>query len=162
RLVLLARALDRIDSFDASASAYENAARLLPAAGDWLLLRAAGVAADSARRARLYSHASSELARTRVASSEAQARRRLGDTLGAARAFASRGDSATALALQLAAGGDEVRPGIRVRLVGLVRQRMGTSQASAAAARLDGEYDDLTPEERLLVARAFVRSGPAA
>src|SRR5690606_22002242 len=80
----------------------------------------------------------------------------------AARAFASLGDSATALALQLAAGGDEVRPGIRVRLVGLVRQRMGTSQASAAAALLDGEYDDLTPEERLLVARAFVRSGPAA
>lgn len=162
RLVLLARALDRLERLDPSAAAYENAARLLPAAGDWLRLRAAGVEPDSARRAGHYAAITSELARARVALSEAQARRRTGDTLGAARAFAALGDTATALALRLAVGGDTARPAIRRQLVDLVRRRAGTAQASAAATLLDDAWHDLTPEERLLVARALVRSGPAA
>src|SRR5690606_22286371 len=102
RLTLLARALDRLDSFQASAAAYERAAELLPPAGDWLHLRAAGVAADSAQRARLYATLGGELSRNRTGTSEAQARMRQGDTLGAARVYEANGDTVTALGLRLA------------------------------------------------------------
>ncbi|HEU5175516.1 MAG TPA: hypothetical protein VFT96_12225, partial [Gemmatimonadaceae bacterium] len=54
RTTLLARALDRAARRDSAAAAYRRAATLIPAAADWLRLRAAGVTADAAARARLY------------------------------------------------------------------------------------------------------------
>ena len=50
RAVLHARALDRLNMRDSSRAAYAAAAGMLPAAKDWLLLRAAGVTPDSAER----------------------------------------------------------------------------------------------------------------
>src|SRR5690606_5337476 len=66
RLTLLARALDRRDVLDSSATAYMSAARLLPAAADWLRLRAAGVTADSATRAEILAAISDTLVLRRV------------------------------------------------------------------------------------------------
>ncbi|HEU4566321.1 MAG TPA: hypothetical protein VFS05_16780, partial [Gemmatimonadaceae bacterium] len=43
RLVLLARALDRLEQRDSARATYAAAAALLPDIADWLLLRAAGV-----------------------------------------------------------------------------------------------------------------------
>ena len=51
RMVLHARTLDRLDLRDSSRVAYAAAAEMLPLARDWLLLRAAGVTSDRARRA---------------------------------------------------------------------------------------------------------------
>lgn len=162
RLTLLARALDRLDSFQASAAAYERAAELLPPAGDWLHLRAAGVAADSAQRARLYATLGGELSRNRAGTSEAQARMRQGDTLGAARVYEANGDTVTALGLRLAVAGDAERARLRPVLMTQLRDGTSPAQASAAAVLVDTGYADLTPAERLLVARTFARSGPAA
>lgn len=162
RLTLLARALDRREQREAATSAYLNAARLLPGIADWLALRAAGVADDSATRAGIYAELVSGLTRTRIGISEAQARRRTGDTLGAARAYAALGDTATALSLELAVSDSSDRGQLRARLLALVRSRTGTSQAASAAALLSREYTNLSPDELLLVARATVRGGSAA
>src|SRR5688500_15810753 len=51
RLVLLARALDRLDQRDSAEAAYARAATLMPAVGDWLRLRAAGVEPERSARA---------------------------------------------------------------------------------------------------------------
>ncbi len=52
-LVVLARALERLDARDSAAASYVRAAQLLPDAADWLRLRAGGLTADSAVRAGL-------------------------------------------------------------------------------------------------------------
>src|SRR5690606_32165866 len=54
RLVLLARALDRVDANDSAAASYARAGELLPEIADWLRLRAAEVTASSAKRATFY------------------------------------------------------------------------------------------------------------
>lgn len=162
RLALLARALDRREQREAAYAAYENAARLLPAVSDWLRLRAAGVSADSGARARQYASVAGEIARSRMDISEAQVRRRVGDTLGAARAYAALGDTATAFSLELSTLDASARGPFRSRVVSFIRGRMGTPQAATAAALLDDTYSDLSPDERLLVARAIVRGGSAA
>ena len=87
RLVLLARAYDRINARDSAEASYARAAELLPAAADWLRLRAAGVAADSATRQRDYAAIANPAARARVAWTDASARERTGDPAGAARAY---------------------------------------------------------------------------
>src|SRR5437868_86419 len=73
RLVLLARALDRLSMLEESARSYLRAAKLLPSVGDWLALRAAGATADRAQRAALYRTVRGDVARDRVAITEAQA-----------------------------------------------------------------------------------------
>jgi hypothetical protein len=103
RLTLLARALDRIDSRDSSRVAYEQAATLLPEAGDWLRLRAAGVSEDSTTRAGLYAMVTSGAARSRIPNTEALARERTGDTAGAIRAYEALGARFPALRLRAAA-----------------------------------------------------------
>jgi hypothetical protein len=50
RLVLLARALERLDQRDSARVAYERAAAALPAVADWLRLRAVGLTTDTAAR----------------------------------------------------------------------------------------------------------------
>ena len=78
RLVTLARAYDRMNLLDSAASAYNRAAARLPRVADWLLLRAAGVLADSAARAGLYQHVSLPAAAARISWTEALARERTG------------------------------------------------------------------------------------
>ena len=87
RLVTLARAYDRMHLLDSAAAAYNRAAARLPLVADWLLLRSAGVLADSAARAELYRNVSLQAATARIPWTEVLARERTGDEPGAARAY---------------------------------------------------------------------------
>ena len=107
RLVLLARALDRTNALDSAAASYRRAAELMPLAGDWLRLRAAGVTGDDGARQRLYARISDTVARARVRVSEAQALERLGRRDDAARAWTEAGDRVSALRLRLAGAPDD-------------------------------------------------------
>ena len=158
RLVLLARALDRIDARDSARVSYERAARLLPTAGDWLQLRAAGVAADSAERAGLYAGLSSDVAKARIASTEALARERTGDIPGAIRAFTATGAALSALRLRAATAPDSAtRAAVRAELIALVRAG-GPTGARTATEILDSSFTPLTPAEELAIARGLPAS----
>ncbi|MGH7663479.1 MAG: transglycosylase SLT domain-containing protein [Gemmatimonadaceae bacterium] len=164
RLVLLARALDRLDRLDSARVAYERAAGLLPVASDWLLLRAAGVTADSAGREAYYASLTTEVARAEAPAAEAAARERTGDFEGARRAWLALGEEVTALriALETAAGpaGSDDRRAVRARLLEIIGSRSGTSAALAAVELLDLYFRELTAREEILVARSTARSGP--
>src|SRR5690349_1377605 len=67
RLLLLARALDRLGARDSAAATYLRAAGMLPSIADWLRVRAAAVTDDSAGRARLAAQVNDPLARDRLA-----------------------------------------------------------------------------------------------
>jgi len=164
RLVYVARALDRLDQRDSAEAAYARAAELVPVLGDWLRLRAAGVAADSAARARYYARLVSPVARARVAWTDGSARERSGDFAGAARVYAEVGAAPTALRLRLAAaaGDSAARHAVRRDLVALVRSRTGTAEARTAVEVLDLAFPSLTPAEELVVARSALASGPAS
>jgi soluble lytic murein transglycosylase len=161
RLVVLARAHDRLDQRDSAAAAYEEAAEALPEIGDWLRLRAAGVRGDSAARAGLYASLRTEVARERVGVTEAQARERFGDFAGAAREFARANERADALRVRLlgAATDSAQRATIRGELLALATARPGTSQGIAAVDLLDRNFAPLTPAEELTVGRASAAGG---
>ena len=161
RTTLLARALDRRDVADSAAAAYARAATLLPSAADWLRLRAAGVEADSARRAALYAAITDSLARRRAPLVEAQSLERAGDSLRAAVAYAAAGAPAAALRLRAATARDDAaRTTIRGELLQLVASTSGTATARAAAEVLLDRFAPLTGREALLVGRSLARSGP--
>ena len=164
RLVYLARAFDRLEARDSAEAAYGRAAQLVPAIGDWLRLRAAGVASDSAARAGYFARVGSAVARARVPWTDATARERIRDLAGAARDYESLGARPTAFRLRLAAAaGDSVaRSGIRSELVAFIRARAGSGDARTAVEVLDQAYPALTPAEELVVARSAARSGPVA
>ncbi len=158
RLVLLARALDRIDARDSARASSERAARLLPSAGDWLQLRAAGVATDSAERAGIYQSLTSDVAKARIASTEALARERTGDIPGAIRAFAANGSALSALRLRAAIETDSAaRANIRAELITQVRTG-GATGARTATEILDSSFRPLTAAEELAIARALPAS----
>jgi len=98
RLVLLARALERNNFFDSAAATYTRAAVGLPSVRDWLRLRAAGSQSDSAQRARTTAAVTIPAAKTRVPWTDAQARERFKDALGAATRFAALGNTFLGLA----------------------------------------------------------------
>jgi soluble lytic murein transglycosylase len=161
RLVLLARALDRIDVRDSARASYERAARLLPSAGDWLQLRAAGVAADSAERAGIYAGLTTAVAKGRVASTEALARERTGDIPGAIRAFIANGAVLSALRLRAATETDSVaHAAIRAQLIGIVGAGNANS-ARIATEILDSSFKPLTPPEELAIGRGLPPSSTA-
>jgi soluble lytic murein transglycosylase len=161
RLVLLARAFDRLDQRDSARVSYERAAEELPAAADWLRLRAAGVSADPAMRSADYARLVTAVARARVAPTEAQARERTGDLLGAARAYDSLGARATGFRLRIAAQRDSVaRDSLRRGLVAYIDAHSGSGEARTAVEVLDAAFTTLTPAEQLVVARSAAQSGP--
>jgi soluble lytic murein transglycosylase len=167
RLVLLARAYDRLEADDSAAAAYSRAGALLPAIGDWLLLRAAEVTASSARRQALYAAVRLPAARERVAMVEARARERSGDAAGAIAAFDSLGLPVRALRLRLGDSASTPVPSgadsaaVRGSLVKLLRERSGSATAREALELLDRSFGGLTPEEELYAARSAAASGPA-
>ena len=168
RLVLLARAYDRLDVLDSAAAAYARAGSLLPRIADWLRLRAAAVTGDGSERGALYGALRTAVARERVATVEASARERGGDLAGAAAAYDSLGLPVAALRLRLgdsstatAVSGAE-RTVIRRKLVALISTRSGSSTASEALALLDDAFGELTPEEELHAARSAAAAGPAS
>ncbi|HJR66204.1 MAG TPA: transglycosylase SLT domain-containing protein [Gemmatimonadaceae bacterium] len=166
RVVLLARALDRMDSLARAASAYVEAARLLPEAGDWLRLRAAAVTADSAARTAHYVALQTDVARARVSWVEAQARERTSDLAGAVAAYEALGARMSVLRLRLAAaataGDSAARDTIRRELFRIVTSSRGSTNARLAVELIDGSLTPLTADEELAIARSAAVSGPAA
>ena len=166
RRVLIARALDRMDSLDRAAAAYTDAASHLPDVADWLRLRAAGVSRDSAARASHYTALQTGAARARVAWAEAQARERTGDLAGAALAYTALGARVAAIRLRLSAATSandtSGRRTIRSELFEIVTSRRGSTDARLAVELIDGAFAPITAEEELLVARSAAVSGPAA
>lgn len=168
RLVLLARAYDRLDVLDSAEVAYSRAGSLLPGIADWLRLRSAGVTSDSGRRAARYAALTTPVARERVAVVEARARERSGDIAGAVAAYDSLGMPVAALRLRL---GDSIaaraptgsgRTAVRSALVALVSKRSGSSTAREALALLDASFGRLAPAEELHAARSAAVAGPAS
>jgi peptidoglycan lytic transglycosylase len=158
-VVVLGRAFDRLGEPDSAAAAYIRAAELVPAVGDWLRLRAAALTADSLGRAMLYSSLRLAAAKGRVPATEAAARQRFGDLIGAASFYLRLGSPATALRLRLAASFDTLaRAELRHELVDFIGTPGPAPERRAAIAVLDSAYGGLTPEEDLAVARA---AGPA-
>lgn len=160
RLVLRARALDRLDSLAAAAEAYAGAARLLPEISDWLHYRAAVVTADSAARQAMFALVTAAPARGRIRSAEAEALRRAGRGEAAASAYAALGAYGDAYRLRLkAATTDSARESLRAELVEILRTREHTPQARAASAALDAGFAPLDPATELLVGRVLTQGG---
>ncbi len=166
RGVLIARALDRMDSLDHAAAAYTEAASLLPDVGDWLRLRAAAVTADSASRATYYVALRTDAAKARVPWVEAQARERTSDLAGAVTAYTALGARMSAFRLRLAAaaaaGDTMARDSIRRALFQIVTTKRGSTDARLAVELIDGSLTPLTAEEQLAIARSAAVSGPGA
>ena len=166
RRVLIARALDRMDSLDRAASEYTAAAALLPDVADWLYLRAAAVAPDSAGRTAHYAKLQTSAAKSRVAWVDAQARERTGDLAGAARAYEAFGARMASFRARLAAAdtaGDTLaRSAVRRELFDIVVKKRGSTEARLAVEIIDGALTPLTPAEELAVARSAAVAGPAA
>ncbi|HUF25972.1 MAG TPA: transglycosylase SLT domain-containing protein [Gemmatimonadaceae bacterium] len=161
RLVLLARALDRLDDRDSSRVVYARAAEIMPQAAEWLRLRAAGVTSDSAQRAALYGGIVSAVPRGRLAQAEALARERTGDIPGAIRAYERAGNHVGALRLRaVTATADAERAVVRRELVRIVADRAGSADVRTAIEVLDTSFAPLDAAEELAVARSTFRTGP--
>jgi soluble lytic murein transglycosylase len=165
RRVLIARALDRMDSLESAASAYTEAASLLPDAADWLRLRAAAVTRDSASRSAHYVVLQTDAAQARVPWVEAQARERTGDLAGAAMAYGALGARMASLRLRLAAAnetGDTLaKSALRRELFDVVVKKRGSTDARLAVEIIDNSLTPITLAEELAVARSAAVSGPA-
>ena len=160
RLVLLATALGRLGARDSAAGSYLRAAARLPTISGWLLIRAAAVTDDSARRAALYARVDDPLARERIAWTEAAAHRGTGDLRGAAERYLALGARATALRLRLAATTDSTRrAGVRRDLTALIAARRSPAEVRDAIALLDSAFAPLTAAEQLEVGRAAGTAG---
>lgn len=161
RLVYFARALERNNYFDSAAVVYGRAADALRPVRDWLLLREAGSEQDSAARSRAFARVSLAAARPRIPWTDAQARERFADELGAAARYAALGAAVPALRLRLSVAPDSAtRKVIKVELLGFIRSHAGSSDAKAAVDVLDKGFTNPTPGEELIVARSSATSGP--
>lgn len=152
RLVTHARALDRLDQFDSAAAAYRQLARDYPLVRDWFELRAAGVTADSAARARLFASVTLPVARARIGWTDALARDRSGDWAGAARRYESLGARLAAARLRLTSGDSAARATARAELLTLVGAE-SAEDARGAIQLFDREFPDPAPAEQLRIAR---------
>jgi len=162
RLVLLARAHDRLEQRDSAAARYAEAAAAMPVIADWLVFRQVAVTGDSVARAALGARIALSTARERLPLAEAQAGERAGDLRGAAERFAALGSHGDAFRLRYAAdASDSARRRLRSDLVAFITTHSGTADARAAAGVLDS-FAPLTPREDLAVGRSLARSGPAA
>jgi soluble lytic murein transglycosylase len=160
RRVLLARALDRADSRDSAAREYAAAATQLPAAADWLRLRAVGVSGDSAGRAALMARITSGPARARIPWTDAQARERARDFAGAARVYRSvNGETAALRAEAFAARDDADRGAVAARAASFLGRKPPAVDARVALAVLDSLHVTLSREQELAVARAATDAG---
>lgn len=163
RLVLLARALDRLDVRDSAAAVYRRAADAVPHAREWLLLRAAGSTADPRARERLYAQVEDTAARARVPYTEAQALARFGMDLAAANAFEKLGDMPAAYRLRLSSDYDAaLRSGLRANVLGYIQRDARGENLSRAIAVLDDAFPELDQTSQLIVARRAWEAGLSA
>lgn len=153
RLVAHARALDRLDQLDSAAAVYRAAATELPALRDWLLLRAAGVTADSAERGALFATLTLPAPRGRIRWTEALARSRAGDWQGAADRYAALGATLAAVRLRLSRGDLAARAAGRQAVVGLLGSDGSPGDAAEAIALFDEEFVSRTAAEELRIGR---------
>lgn len=155
RQALLARALERNNMFDSAAAMYMRASESLPSVRDWLYLRAAGSEVDSARRAKLFARVTLPPAKDRIRWTEAQARERFSDALGAASRYAALGATVQALRLRLSVASDSgTRDAVKRELLTFIRTHDNTADARAAVDVLDRGFTSFSPGEDLLIARS--------
>jgi soluble lytic murein transglycosylase len=163
RSVLFARALERNNYFDGAATAYASAADQLRSVRDWLLLRSAGNESDSAKRSAAYARVTLAPSRARVAWTEAQARERFRDALGAAARFAKLGAVAQSFRLRLSVAPDSgTRDSIKAEALAYIREHPGTAESKSAVEVLDRAFTSHTAQEQLVMARSASINGPAA
>jgi peptidoglycan lytic transglycosylase len=164
-LVLSARSYDRANQFDSARAAYELAATQLPSIADWLRLRAAGVTRDSADRARDYATITLPAARGRIPWTEAQARERMGDAAGAARAYdalGARDDALRNTATLVAASPDSTaRAAFHAALFAFIGNHPRPGDARAAIDIADRFYGPLSLDDERAVAHAAAAAGAA-
>jgi len=157
-LVIRARNYDRANKLDSARIVYLEAAERVPEIADWLYLRAAGVTPDSAAREELYDRIRTDVARDRTLMSEALARERTGDMVGAIAAYDRAGAPNSAYRLRIArAGDDAARRAVRTGLLGLIRANAGDSRE--AISMFDQAFKERTPAEELTIARTAARAG---
>lgn len=160
RHALLGRAFDRLDQRDSAAVHYLAAAALLPEVADWLLLRAAGIAADSAERARHYRRLDLPAAQARIPWTEAAALERTGDHRAAAARYELLGAATQAARARLRDSLSATeRTALRRRLVELLTPRLNPSDTRAIIALLDQSFTPLGATEQLAVARRAAAVG---
>lgn len=153
RLVLLARALDRLDRHDSAAATYRRAAELLPPVREWLLLRAAGSTRDAAQRERLYGDVKSAAARGRIQPTEAQTLERFGMLVAAANVYERLGDIPSAYRLRLATDDAGQRSTLRAGLLGYIQRDARGGDLERAFEVLDAAFPDLDVTSELIAAR---------
>lgn len=155
RLVVLARAYERVGPPDSAAQAYREAAEELPLVAQWLLLRAAGVTADSADRFAVYDRLTLPAVRSRISATEADARLSTGDTSAAIRIYRAANELPAALELELdlarAAAGEQA---VRRELLDILTTQRPRNAVGPAIALLDRRFKALGAEDELVLARA--------
>ena len=159
RLVLLARALDRLDQRDSAAIVYRQAADALPLAREWLLLRAAGSTKDAGARQKLYGQVKSPAAKARVPYTEAQTLERFGVLLASATAYEQLGDVPSAFRLRLTDPDRAVRAGVRAGLLGYIQRDARGDDLQRAIEVLDAAFPSLDATTEMLVARRAAEGG---
>lgn len=162
RMVILARALDRIGVRDSARASYVRASRGLPDISDWLILRAAALTPGANRRRPLYDLLSLPAAVERAPRVEGQALEAVdGDLAGAARKYRELGLTAQALRLRaIDASTVAQRAAVRRELVTIVATSPGSPFANEAIAVLDERFPTLSGGENLILARSLAVSGP--
>jgi soluble lytic murein transglycosylase len=155
RLVVLARAYDRLGQLDSAAAVYRRAMHRLPELADWLALRTAGVTRDSAARAQLYAGVALPAATPRIPWTEALARERIGDYAGAAVAYTALGARVAALRVHwLGALSDSARRLVASNIATLLADpSTSAAEARAALDLVDTINPPFTPDDQLAVAR---------
>ena len=162
RMVILARALDRIGARDSARASYVRASRGLPEISDWLILRAAALTPDADRRRPLYEMLRLPAAVGRGPRVEAQALEAVdGNLSSAARHYRELGATAQALRLRaIAARTGAERNAVRRELVAIVAASPGSPFATEAIAVLDERYGSLPAADNLVIGRSLAISGP--
>lgn len=154
RLVLLARAYDRLDQLDSAAVIYSRAAALLPDLADWLMLRAAGVTRDSTARASLYAGVALPAARPRIPWTEALARDRSNDIEAAATQYEHLGAVVAATRVRWrGALTDSTRRVVAARFVELMRPVTATTEWRDALDLIHQIDPPFAPDDWRVVAR---------
>jgi soluble lytic murein transglycosylase len=162
RMVILARALDRLGVRDSARASYVRASRGLPEISDWLILRAAALTPDANRRRPLYDLLTLPAAIDRAPRVEGQALEAVdGDLAAAARTYRELGLTAQSLRLRaLDAATTAQRAAVRHELVSIVATSPGSTRANDAIAVLDERFPTLSGGENLILARSLAITGP--
>ncbi|MEE8062180.1 MAG: transglycosylase SLT domain-containing protein [Gemmatimonadales bacterium] len=162
RLGLIHQALGQNYS---AAAAFATARPEWGSAGDWLLLRAATLTADSLERHQLFDEITHPVARDRIALTDARAILRFGDSTHAAMAYRAAGWPATGWAIELALATDSSDSAmVRQGLLDFVRDEPEHPELSLAIELVTKAFRPLAPEDELGLARSAYRRNfyPAA